>query len=91
MVVLSGLCLNVARTSVEVDDGVESRESSRYAAPPGPRRIRVTAGLRAEIVAHYRCGCTSRQVAERCGIAKSTVLRILWLEGVHVRPSGVRY
>ena len=57
-----------------------------YAAPSGPRRTRVTPELRTEVVARYQRGKTSREVAEACSLAKSTVLTILKLEGVEVRP-----
>jgi hypothetical protein len=43
------------------------------------------------VVARYQRGETSREVAEACSIAKSTVLGILKAEGVEVRPRGVRY
>jgi hypothetical protein len=42
-------------------------------------------------VALYERGESSREVAEGCGVAKSTVLKILRDEGVEVRPWGVRY
>jgi hypothetical protein len=47
--------------------------------------------MRAEVVARYQRGETSREVGEGCHIAKSTVLKILRSEGVDVRPWGVRY
>lgn len=91
MVVLTHLCLNVAPTPVRRTEEIEAPESSRYVAPPGPRRTRMTAELQAEVVARYQSGETSREVAEACGIAKSTVLRILKDADVKVRPRGVRY
>lgn len=90
VVVLSDLYLNVARIPAEQIDVMEAPESSRYVASPGPRRTRVTADLRAEVMAQYQRGRTSRQVADGLAIAKSTVLQILRSEGVEVRPWGVR-
>jgi hypothetical protein len=69
----------------------DTAELSRYSAPPGPRRARITTELRAEVVARYQRGETSRQVSGTCGIAKSTVLAILKSEGIAVRPRGSRY
>ena len=91
LVVLTDPCLNVVDNSVEADDGVDAPESSRYEPPPGHRRTRVTARLRAEVVSLYGQGRTSREAAEICGIAKSTVLGILKKAGVDVRLQGRRY
>lgn len=62
-----------------------------FVGPPSSDRTRVTDQLRAEAVARYRQGGTSRAVAAELGIAKSTVLSILQQAGVAVRPRGVRY
>jgi hypothetical protein len=78
-VALSGLCLNVAPTSVEMAAEVEAPESSRYVAPAGPRRIRVTPALRAEVVAMYGRGVdrslitngSTEQLRAHLGIAKT--------------------
>jgi hypothetical protein len=91
LVALCELCLNVVDNSVETDEEVDAPESSRYVAPPGPRRTRVTTKLQAEIVAQYQRGWSSQHVADTCGIAKSTVLMTLRSENVPVRPQGVRY
>ena len=85
LVVLSELSLNVAQIPIDLIDEIEAPESSRFVAPPGPRKTRVTTAIRVRVVAEYERGHTSRQVA------KSTVLRILTLEGVEVRPRGVHY
>jgi DNA invertase Pin-like site-specific DNA recombinase len=68
---------------------VDAPDSSHYAVPEGPRKGRVTTAMRADVVARYRQGQSNREVAKGCGIAKSTVLRIL--KGNEVRPWGVRY
>jgi hypothetical protein len=82
--------LNDAHACVTRDD-LETPESSRYAAPEGPRKARITTALRADVVARYQRGESSREVAEGCRIAKCTVLKILLSEDVDVRPWGVRY
>ena len=87
MVVLSGQSLNVWSTDAEVP----ALEPSRYIVPKGPRRSRVTTTLRADVVARYQRGESSRVIAENCGIAKSTILKILRTEGIEVRPWRVRY
>jgi DNA-directed RNA polymerase specialized sigma24 family protein len=51
----------------------------------------VTSALRAEVVDRYARGESSAEVADSCGIAKSTVLKILRVQGVEVRPWGKRY
>jgi hypothetical protein len=51
----------------------------------------VTSALRAEVVDRYARGESSAEVAESCGIAKSTVLKILRAEGIEVRQWGRRY
>ena len=83
--------MNVGPTAVAQVDDVPAPVMSRYAVPEGPRRSRVTTALRADVVARYQRGESSRQAAEGCGVAKSTVLKILRSEGVEVRPWGVRY
>jgi DNA invertase Pin-like site-specific DNA recombinase len=91
MVVLSELSLNVGPANAVQVDEVPAPELSRYAPPPGKRKARVTSALRADVVARYRQGQSSREVADTCGVAKSTVLKALRTEGVEVRPWGVRY
>ena len=76
---------------VRTGEEAEAPGSSRYAAPLGPRRTRVTSALRAEVVDRYVRGESSAEVAGSCGIAKSTVLKILRIEGVEVRRWGSRY
>lgn len=65
-------------------------EGEPVPAPPR-RRTRVTPPLRAEVVRRYLAGEPSRVVAEELGIGKATVLKALKIEGVAVRPVGVRY
>ena len=76
---------------VEQVEDVPAPELSRYAVPEGPRRSRVTTALRVDVVVRYQRGESSREVAATCGIAKSTVLKILRSEGIEVRSWGVRY
>ena len=90
MVALSYLNLNVVPRLISQGSEADS-PTSRYVAPPGPRRTRVTSALRAEVVDRYAKGESSAEVAESCGIAKSTVLRILRLEGAEIRPWSMRY
>lgn len=45
---------------------------------------------RREVVVLYTSGLSALDVAERAGLGKSTVLRILKDEGAQVRPRGVR-
>ncbi|QLL08645.1 helix-turn-helix domain-containing protein [Mycobacterium vicinigordonae] len=58
-----------------------------FVSPPRQRQ-RITDRLRAEVVAAYEFGQTSRQVAETFAIGRSTVLKILKAAGVMVRPQG---
>ena len=88
MVALSYLNLNPVPRVITLEKEQVDDDSSRYAAPPGPRRRRVTPELRAKVAARYEHGETSRHVAEACDIAKTTVLAILKTEGVEVRPQG---
>jgi hypothetical protein len=91
VVALSNCCLNPVPHLIRMGQEAGPPESSRYAAPPGPRRTRVTSALRAEVVHRYARGKSSAVVAESCGIAKSTVLKILRAEGTKVRPWGKRH
>jgi len=67
----------------------------RVAAPGGRailegRRTRVTDSLEQQVVMLYKEGLSTRAVAERTSIAKTTVLRILRSRGVEMRPAGGR-
>ena len=66
-------------------------EPGYYPAPAGPRRVRVTDRLRADVVSRYQAGETSRVVAEETGASKATVLKILAEAGVQIRPTGAHY
>ncbi|WP_128645736.1 helix-turn-helix domain-containing protein [Rhodococcus sp. BS-15] len=57
---------------------------------PTTFRSRVTKRKKSDVVELYASGLSALDVAERVGIGKSTVLKILKTEGVHVRPRGVR-
>jgi hypothetical protein len=48
-------------------------------------------GAAADLVNRYARGESSAEVADSCGIAKSTVLKILKAEGIEVRTWGKRY
>lgn len=54
------------------------------------RRRRITQSLRDEVVTQYQAGKTSRELAEGCGIGRTTVLAILKKAGVQLRPQGQR-
>jgi hypothetical protein len=43
------------------------------------------------VIDRYARGESSAEVADSCGIAKSTVLKILRAERIEVRPSGKPY
>jgi DNA invertase Pin-like site-specific DNA recombinase len=62
---------------------------STFVSPP-PKRRRVTARLGADVVDAYESGQTSRQVAEKLELGRTTVLKILKAAGVAVRPQGRR-
>jgi hypothetical protein len=91
VVALSYLNSNVVPRPIRRRRSPDAVEPSRYAAPPGQRRARITPKLRAEVVAPYQRGESSRKVAEACGVAKTTVLMILKSEGVELRLQGRRY
>jgi DNA invertase Pin-like site-specific DNA recombinase len=65
-------------------------QEAAFASPPRVRR-RITAQLRADVVAAYESGKTSRQVAEELELGRTTVLKILKAVGVIVRPQGRKY
>lgn len=54
-------------------------------------RSRITPQLTDEVVRRYQSGETSKQVAESCGLGKSTVLKLLRTRGAEVRPIDVKY
>jgi len=62
-----------------------SSQPSRLVSPP-PRRRRITASLRAEVVERYLAGMTSRQVAATLELGRTTVLDIVKTAGVTLRP-----
>jgi transposase-like protein len=72
------------------DDVSEVDQPLSFVSPPRKRR-RITARLRAEVVQAYEFGETSRQVAEKFGLGRTTVLGILKTAGVRVRPQGRKY
>ena len=58
---------------------------------PVPQRRRITARLRAQVIEHYNRGMSSRRVAATLGLGRTTVMEILKVAGVEVRPHGRRY
>ena len=69
------------------DEASEVNRPGSFSSPLRQRR-RLTERLRAEVIAAYEFGLTSRQAAERFGVGKATVLKILNEAGVTIRPQG---
>jgi hypothetical protein len=88
LVALGRFSPNTLLTGVQ-DDVSEVERPTSYVSPPRHRR-RITSRLRTEVVEAYDVGQTSRQVAERFGLGRPTVLGILKTAGVTVRPQGRR-
>jgi len=59
-------------------------------SPVSPRR-RVATRLRTEVIEHYERGMSSRRVAAKFGLGRTTVLEILKTAGVDIRPRGRKY
>ncbi|WP_163911080.1 helix-turn-helix domain-containing protein [Mycolicibacterium aubagnense] len=74
-----------------MQDDESEVDLSSSVAPPLRQRRRITPQLRTQVVEAYEFGQTSRQVAETCGVGRSTVLKILKDAGVAVRPQGQKY
>ncbi len=81
LVVLGSLNLNAQFSLPAPTD--RSPESVRSA-----RRRRITQSVRDEVVRLYASGQTALEVAEHCGIGKTTVLKILKADGAAVRPQA---
>ena len=58
---------------------------------PASQRQRITARLRAEVIKHYDQGMSSRRVAATLGLGRTTVMKILRMAEVEVRPRGRKY
>ncbi len=85
VVVLAKVNFNTARQMSKPSEHEDSTQVSTRA------RARLTASLRLQIVEHYQSGTVSAlETAERFGVGKSTVLRILRDAGVEVRQQGRR-
>jgi hypothetical protein len=80
---------NILLTNVQDDADVTDRPS-RFVSPR-PKRRRITARLRADVVDAYELGQTSRQVAEEFALGRTTVLKILRTAAVTIRPQGKKY
>jgi hypothetical protein len=89
LVALGQFCSNTLLTDVQDDASVTDRLTS-FMSPRRQRR-RITARLRAEVVASYEEGMSSRQVAEALALGRTTVLSILKVAGVAMRPQGRKY
>lgn len=55
---------------------------------PARQRRRITQALRAEVVEHYVAGMSCRRIAGILGLGRTTVLEILKVAGVEIRPRG---
>lgn len=91
MVVLNHLNPNTACTGPAPSDRSFFGSSDPVETVPVQTRRRTKVKDRSEIVRLYESGLSSRAVAERVRIAKSSVLRILKEAGVEMRAPGVRY
>lgn len=80
LVVLAGAITN---TPCGVKNRSDQQRSVRV-----PIRSRVTNRQRLEAVELYNLGLSALDVAERLGLGKSTVLKILKTSGVKIRPQG---
>ena len=84
--------LERAWSNLSVQSAMPPPDQSDKTISAGPGwRTRVTPQLRAEVVRRYQAGESSRIVAEELGIGKATVLKLLRLEGVQLKPVGARY
>jgi hypothetical protein len=86
---LSQLSPNNLVTLLQGD--VSEVDRPRSFVSPQRLRKRLTDRLRAEVIEAYEFGQTSRQVAERFELGRTTVLNILKEAGVTVRPQGQKY
>jgi len=89
LIALGRFSPNTLLTDVQ-GEVAETNQSSAFVSPPRVRR-RITDRLRAEVVAAYESGQTSRQVAEELDLGRTTVLKILKAAGVEVRAQGRKY
>jgi len=74
----------------ELDDAPVT-ERRNLLLSPSPQRRRITARLRVEVTEQYKRGMSSREVALKLGLGRTTVLDILKAAGVALRPRGRRY
>ena len=88
LVALERVWSNTMFTDVQSDTEVTNGPLSVLSSMPQRRRI--TASLRADVIEHYNHGMSSRWVAARLGLGRTTVLEILKLAGVEVRAQGRR-
>ena len=72
-------------------DEISVTDVTGMVSSPACRRQRITARLRAEVIKHYDQGMSSRRVAAKLGLGRTTVLKILKTAEVEVRPRGRKY
>jgi predicted DNA binding protein len=92
---LPGYSLNT-RLSDYLDawEGVETRSDlpiqNNNLPQPWPIEARLTAAQTAQLIADYRAGATSRDLATQLGVSKSAIVRLLRRHGAVIRPRGSR-
>lgn len=89
LVALGRFSPNTLLTGMQHEVSV-TNEAPSFVSPPRVRR-RITDRLRADVVAAYESGQTSRRVAEELELGRTTVLKILKAASVTVRPQGPKY
>jgi hypothetical protein len=90
LVALSQFCSSIKLTDVQDDAGVTDAHFNMPSQVP--KRRRITARLRAEVVEHYAAGMSCRRVAAKLGLGRrTTVLQILKAAGVELRPQGRKH
>jgi DNA-binding CsgD family transcriptional regulator len=84
---LTGLLVVLAqlKTNTLVEDsGSERRQRAK------PSRRRVSVSLAGEVLSLYESGLSTRDIARRTGLGKTTVLAKLREAGAELRPRGGR-
>src|SRR5262245_53026244 len=86
LVALERVWSNTVVTDVHGEEDVT--DGRPQLLPPVTQRRRITARLRVEVIEHYNRGMSSRRVALALGLGRTTVLEILKVAGVEIRPHG---
>ncbi len=81
-------CLYVFSELGECADAQQRRAPRR---PAQDVEVRLGASSVAQLLADYEAGWSLKLVAERYGVSKAAVLRVLKSHGVSTRKSGVNY